>query len=437
MSRMPPNSKAFIFVIAFLYLLFTAISLIAQTLPFKNYTTADGLGHDFLGKIVRDSHGFLWFCTGEGLSRFDGYEFKNYTQADGLPHRNINDLLELEDGTYLIATSDGLVSFDPKGESQKSKNPNSNPMFRTFRPNIPKFENQPFGINSLYQKRDGEILATTYGILFRLIKQTNEWQFQKVELKAWGDKSIEFFSVIEDKRGKMWSSTGEGVWYFDESSGSAIRLTDDPVTKLIEDREGRIWAGIGDSPRGLSLFTYPEGQDTPVLTRRFTTKDGLTDDRWIHTIFETSNGRILAGIRNGVCEFQPDAKAGEPSFRPISTVGVVSLGEDVGGNLWLGTAVKGAVKLTRQGFVFYDIPEKQPYGTATSIFEGNDNELYLTSSDRDLLRFDNNRFSQVKLSGFTGRSWGWNQLDLRSKIDGEWWIPTGFGLFRYPATTKF
>ena len=49
----------------------------AETLPVKSYTTSDGLAHDRVNRIVRDSRGFLWFCTSEGLSRFDGYEFNN------------------------------------------------------------------------------------------------------------------------------------------------------------------------------------------------------------------------------------------------------------------------------------------------------------------------------------------------------------------------
>jgi hypothetical protein len=32
-----------------------------------------------------DSRGFLWFCTNEGLSRFDGYGFTNYSTDQGLP----------------------------------------------------------------------------------------------------------------------------------------------------------------------------------------------------------------------------------------------------------------------------------------------------------------------------------------------------------------
>jgi len=52
--------------------------------PFKSYTTEEGLAHDNVNKIVRDSRGFLWFCTAEGLSRFDGSRFTNFTTDQGL-----------------------------------------------------------------------------------------------------------------------------------------------------------------------------------------------------------------------------------------------------------------------------------------------------------------------------------------------------------------
>jgi hypothetical protein len=40
----------------------------AQQLPIKSYTSADGLARDYVGCIVPDSHGFIWFCTPESLS---------------------------------------------------------------------------------------------------------------------------------------------------------------------------------------------------------------------------------------------------------------------------------------------------------------------------------------------------------------------------------
>jgi len=62
----------------------------AEQLPIRTYTTADGLARDRVYKIVSDPHGFLWFCTYDGLSRFDGYEFVNYSVDDGLPHRVVS-----------------------------------------------------------------------------------------------------------------------------------------------------------------------------------------------------------------------------------------------------------------------------------------------------------------------------------------------------------
>src|SRR5215471_703959 len=86
----------------------------AERLPLKTYTTADGLPRDQIRKIVRDSRGFLWFCTPEGLSRFDGYKFINYGSADGLTNPSINDFIETRDGKYWAATNNGLYLFNPR-----------------------------------------------------------------------------------------------------------------------------------------------------------------------------------------------------------------------------------------------------------------------------------------------------------------------------------
>ena len=88
----------------------------AERLPIKPYTVADGLPNNVINKIVRDSRGFLWFCTSEGLSRFDGYSFTNFGVDQGLPHSTVNDFLETRSGELWVATNGGLVLFNPKGE---------------------------------------------------------------------------------------------------------------------------------------------------------------------------------------------------------------------------------------------------------------------------------------------------------------------------------
>jgi ligand-binding sensor domain-containing protein len=44
----------------------------SEQLPVRRYTKADGLEGNRVQCILRDSHGFLWFGTTQGLSRFDG-----------------------------------------------------------------------------------------------------------------------------------------------------------------------------------------------------------------------------------------------------------------------------------------------------------------------------------------------------------------------------
>ncbi|HRH44720.1 MAG TPA: hypothetical protein PKY82_23990, partial [Pyrinomonadaceae bacterium] len=175
----PPPRKTFpIYVLCPSFLLFglifiCSLQVFAEKLPLKLYTSADGLANDTVVKIVADTRGFLWFCTAEGLSRFDGYSFKNYTQEDGLPHREINDFLETKDGTYLIATPKGLVVFNPTGKSyhwniiedKLEQNSSESPIFKTYLPNdLPNRVGEK-NIYTLAQDGNGNIYVTAkYGL---------------------------------------------------------------------------------------------------------------------------------------------------------------------------------------------------------------------------------------------------------------------------------
>ena len=95
--------------------LLSAAAGAAERLPIKNYTTAEGLAHNTVNRMVRDSRGFLWFCTSGGLSRFDGYSFRNFGAEQGLPHSAVYGFLETRKGEYWVATGAGVVRFDPEG----------------------------------------------------------------------------------------------------------------------------------------------------------------------------------------------------------------------------------------------------------------------------------------------------------------------------------
>src|SRR5215469_16531179 len=81
----------------------------AEQLPLRLYTTEDGLWSGFVNHIMRDSRGFLWFCTRDGLSRFDGYRFTNYRIGSGLSSQNFTYMFETRDGIFWIVLSDNHV----------------------------------------------------------------------------------------------------------------------------------------------------------------------------------------------------------------------------------------------------------------------------------------------------------------------------------------
>src|ERR1044071_1212543 len=85
-----------------------APAALAQTLNFHQYTAADGMPQAQVMGMYQDRHGYLWFGTYGGLSRFDGNQFRTYTKEDGLSSNAIFDIVEDDSGRMYIATSNGL-----------------------------------------------------------------------------------------------------------------------------------------------------------------------------------------------------------------------------------------------------------------------------------------------------------------------------------------
>jgi ligand-binding sensor domain-containing protein len=90
----------------------------AERLPVKTYTSADGLGSGFLNDVMRDSRGFMWFCTRDGLSRFDGAGFVTYRIGNREAPPGIEGITETRDGSYWITTTGGLYRFKRDAISQ-------------------------------------------------------------------------------------------------------------------------------------------------------------------------------------------------------------------------------------------------------------------------------------------------------------------------------
>ena len=60
----------------------------------QHYSILDGLPSNTVRAIHKDTRGYLWIGTDEGLCRFNGRDFKVYTQKDGLGGNSIWDIIE-------------------------------------------------------------------------------------------------------------------------------------------------------------------------------------------------------------------------------------------------------------------------------------------------------------------------------------------------------
>lgn len=422
-----------------LVLIFTLISN-AERLPIKTYTVADGLLRDNIYKIKQDSRGFLWFCTVEGVSRFDGYAFTNFTMNDGLPDRHVNDFLETRNGTIWIATDAGLAKLNPTGLATSK----DNPLFTVILPDNPKAK----GFRVLFEDETGTVWAGTTDGLYKLNAQ-DELEAVNLGKPVTGVDEIYINTIIQDRRGAMWIGTenhglfrllpdGE-VEQFTQEDG----LPDINISILLEDKNGRIWVGL--RPRrysGLCLLVAEPRKNQSIVERHYTTKDGLPAG-WITDLYEDA-GEFWVGTTRGLCLWQGEnSNSVCKTYRAKNDLcdsDVWTITKDNDGNLWTGSPC-GAKKWARYGFTSYNETDGLAAPLVNSIFENRTGELFASFAfdRRAVSRFDGEKFELVKPrfpSEVAYPGWGWKQTVWQDSA-GDWWFPTGHGLFRFPRPARF
>ena len=143
------------FSVALWLLLATSVAS-AEQLAVKSYGPADGLPAAFIQQVMRDSRGFMWFATRDGLCRFDGVRFVIYGVEQGLPNPTINGLLEARDGSYWIATNgSGVVRLDPNVPLPTGSSASAG---RVYPMGPDPLANR---VNMLFEDRQGRIWAGT------------------------------------------------------------------------------------------------------------------------------------------------------------------------------------------------------------------------------------------------------------------------------------
>lgn len=414
--------------LACLLVLLGTLTVAAEQLPVKTYTIADGLARDWVINIRQDSHGFLWFCTVEGVSRFDGYTFTNYGPADGLPHRVVNDIVESSNGDYLVGTDHGLAQFDPSGRSADS------PFFTL----IP-LDQQEIEIYSFVAGTDGGVWAGTSNGLYRLWKSDTVWQYERVGGDLGG-----VVSLFLDEDGVLWASTGEEGFLrlFPDGTieryGKESGLPKDGVIRLIKDRSGTAWVGTRYGVARLVKDLHP---GNIIVDRLYTTKDGLGRD-FNDSLLQSSDGRLWVGTRGGLNVLVDAENRSGAAFRSftatnggIPNIRVQCIFEDRDNNIWIGAENGGVRKIPLSGFISYFAVDGLENERVNQIFGDRTGNQYVLSADPSafiptLSRFDGKRMvdQPLRLPHGTQLSWGWNQ-QIGQDADGDLWLGAQQGVF--------
>lgn len=323
--------------------------------PYKvyYYTTEDGLPQNTVTCIIKDSRGFLWFGTPNGLCRFDGYQIRVYkteTTGSGISMNTIHSLCEDDKGNLWIGSAKGLVYFSFQQEKLSAVK------FPWHNANTKK-------INAVRAWKGELWLATQNGLYkgsYSINDEQPEIQTDNIEIF----KPAEKFNTLALTRdyGLLFGSVNGLYWYdtvshkirqFDVIDGNVAGFSND-IRTIYETRDKSLWIGTF-----FGLATYNP------LTRRTSVyfhnpEDNTTiNHSTVHAITEDSKGNLLIGALGGLDVYNPVTG----TFRRFSNlqqegyclnnIFVSDLCTDAFGNVWIGT--------DKGGLNYYNVYQK-PFG---------------------------------------------------------------------------
>jgi ligand-binding sensor domain-containing protein/signal transduction histidine kinase len=453
-----------------LLFLFVAVELLLPQLVytqpkevrFEHLTIDEGLSENSVMCIYQDSKGFLWFGTGDGLNRYDGYEFVIYKN-------DIDDSTSIGSNYIVTIYEDikGTLWFGTWGGGLNKYN------FETE--TFTRYVNEPDNPNSL------------------------------------NDNSV--LSICEDNNGFLWLGTisgglnrfnpeTESFFSFEHNPDDPSSLSNNIVPAIYIDKEGILWAGTGtgglnkmviesstaDGIGDVKFIRFQHQPDNPysisndiitgiiqdpddsnilwVATRlggvcrldkrtekfyRFMHDDNNQNSlssNIVYYIYFDQSGRLWVGTFGGGLNYlNEDGKtfthfknqSGNPNS--LSDDKVISVFQDRVGNLWFGTHKVGINKLSRHADSF-SLYRNQP-GSAetlssnfvTSVYEDNTGYLWVGTQE-GLNRFDrskgtNNKYFHDQLNS---RSISHNWISvIYEDSKGNLWFGTyggGFNKFK-------
>lgn len=415
-----------------------AFSARAERLPVQRHGVAEGLAEETVTALLKDSRGYLWIGSLNGLSRYDGERFKVYSAEDGLPKPRVTGLAETPDGAVWVATTGGLVRLDPAG-------PAGRPVFQPVAA-------APAGksVEFVSAGPAGDVLFGSGGELYRIEKS----KAHAVGLAAAAPGNAAVRCVRQAPDGALWVGTSRGL--FRAGPGGPLtrvllpRRASDDVHGVWIDRLSRIWittpgallvlgpgttGGVSAPPE--SLLASDGRVVLPIRSgdaRALERAPGLPSASWQRAL-EMRDGRMALSTSAGLVLIKDGRLA---VFGRRNGLGDGILGElleDAEGNLWIGTQSTGLLRLASSGFTsFAEADGLADVRVGSLIEDAEGHVVAVTGGNVSLARLDGPPFQPVVLDrrASAPTRWVWGRSVLRDH-SGEWWIATRVGLERRAA----
>ncbi|HMW36921.1 MAG TPA: two-component regulator propeller domain-containing protein, partial [bacterium] len=328
----------------------------------------------------------LWVGTPSGLGKIDRatrqlhfFSFDN-KNPNGISHNRVRRILRDSYGRLWVGTTEGGINL-MTGDT-----------FLNFRntPNQPSLFTDEY-IYDIYQSSDGIVWACTYsnGVTQISGMEPRFVHYKKNPLDSHSLIHNVVRSFTESGDGSIWISTDDGISRWDRNTDrfehlrfipdNPNALSDRQIHRVYEDRSGKIWIGTHQS----GLQCYDPVRKTMKSFRRSTTQGQFAAIR-VYDILEDENGYIwLATYRSGLIRYDPQndqfktyglKKAGGQNIRKeMLTV----LHRDNAGKLWIGTQQRGLLCFDRQSEQFTTFSKN-----TAEAFTISDNHVYSIYQDK-------------------------------------------------------
>jgi len=308
-----------------------------------------GLSDTRVNAIVQDKYGFMWFGTGNGLNRFDGYSFTNYfsDEKKGLPSNIILSLFSNSKGELWIGTTSGVVRFDFAA--------NKFIHFDTSQKEAKVIDKT--GIFDFEEDINGNMYVGGAAGLFRFTPRQNQWenlsQQYKVETRLQSIRKLKFFNndllfvttnnSLPFFKINIASNLLDSIYYKTASADTCCPNMFG-VEKLNEEEiiTGYLSHGIARVNVNTKKHTLVPGVLGKNDSVRYNT---------VYDILKDHNGRIwIASYYHRLAEFLPyENKIVTFESDPYNPYGfeggsVVCIYEDRQHNIWIGTGSRGVYR---------------------------------------------------------------------------------------------